>query len=120
MLVRFAASTGEEAAERTLKELKELTEGPSIRIQVVIRTAPGTPASLQHSSPMAPKGVTMGTDKDRQFPTEDNWDLLARDKGFRCSLCGAPTAYGERELYFRTGMCGNCATTRPSDTASGS
>ena len=118
--MRFAASADEKQQIRALKELKELTERPSIRIEVVVRMLWATPASLRRSSPMAPKGVTMGTDKDGQFPTEDNWVSLARDKGFRCSLCGAPTAYVERELYFRTGMCGNCAKTRPPDTASGS
>ena len=53
--------------------------------------------------------VNRGTEKDHQILAEENWASLAREKGFRCSLCGTPTAYDERELYFRTGKCGNCA-----------
>ena len=50
----------------------------------------------------------METDQDRKIGAEDNWASLAKTKGFRCKLCGTPTAYDERELYFRTGTCGHC------------
>jgi hypothetical protein len=49
----------------------------------------------------------VGSDEDRQI-AEDNWASLAQAKGFRCSACGRPTAYDERELYFRTGRCSEC------------
>lgn len=53
------------------------------------------------------KVVAVDNDKDRQS-AEENWASLALSKGFRCSACGAPTAYVERELYFLTGRCGQC------------
>jgi hypothetical protein len=48
---------------------------------------------------------------------EDNWAALARAKGFRCSACGMPTAYDERDLYFRTSRCPPCAEAVSKDKA---
>ena len=37
-------------------------------------------------------------------------------KGFRCKLCGMPTAYDERELSFlRTGTCAHCINAMSKD-----
>ena len=54
----------------------------------------------------------LGTTEDPQI-AEDNWASLARAKGFRCSACGKPTVYDERELYFRTGRCSECTVPCP-------
>ena len=56
----------------------------------------------------------VGTDADRQI-AEDNWASLARAKGFRCGACGTQAAYDERELYFRTGRCGQCTNVMSKD-----
>ncbi|WP_164489455.1 hypothetical protein [Shewanella algae] len=48
----------------------------------------------------------MGRQKDAELAKEDAWDRKAQAEGIRCSLCGELIIHCEREVYFRTGMCG--------------
>ena len=47
--------------------------------------------------------------KDELEQAESRWNSLARDKGYRCSICSSVPIYDERELFFDRGMCGWCA-----------
>ncbi|MCY1293028.1 hypothetical protein D9M68_297880 [compost metagenome] len=50
----------------------------------------------------------MGTEKDRQIRADDNWPLVCKANGWKCSACGGIPLPGELETYKRTGMCGYC------------
>lgn len=51
----------------------------------------------------------MGIEKDRQIKAEENWEAKAQREGWRCSSCRATPPYGDRDVFFRTHMCGYCA-----------
>ncbi len=48
----------------------------------------------------------MGREKERQMKAEEDWGKVARAKGYTCSVCSGDIPYGEREVFFETGMCG--------------
>ena len=39
---------------------------------------------------------------------ESAWDRKAQAEMLNCSVCGQPIPYGEKEIYYSTGMCGSC------------
>ena len=39
---------------------------------------------------------------------EQNWDLLAKDRGYKCGRCEMPIPFGERIIYFENKLCGWC------------
>jgi hypothetical protein len=45
------------------------------------------------------------------------WEMQVQIEDVRCSVCAMTVPYGNRELYFRTTLCGYCAqgsaTTQP-------
>lgn len=51
----------------------------------------------------------MGQEKHQRDVTEANWDRKAEAEDIRCSVCKMHVPYGERDVYFATGMCGPCA-----------
>lgn len=50
----------------------------------------------------------MGREKARLLKIEEDWDRKAAVADFRCSLCSMLIIHCERDVYFRTGMCGYC------------
>jgi hypothetical protein len=53
--------------------------------------------------------MTTERSKDDIERAERDWDHLAESQGHRCSVCSTRIAYGDREVFFRTKMCGHCA-----------
>jgi len=51
----------------------------------------------------------MVRDKDEFVPAVAAWDRKAAAEGIRCIVCSTTIAYGDREEFFRTKMCGSCA-----------
>ncbi len=51
----------------------------------------------------------MGTEKDEIQRKEDAWNHKAHAENIRCSVCSQYIPYAERNIYFRTKMCGYCA-----------
>lgn len=51
----------------------------------------------------------MGVEKSALIEREEKWHYKAKQEGFRCAVCSQVVAYDEREVYFRTKMCGYCA-----------
>jgi hypothetical protein len=45
----------------------------------------------------------------QQPENEQNWDKLARAKGYKCEVCGQFIPFSERTLYFEQKMCSHCA-----------
>ncbi len=50
----------------------------------------------------------MGREKARLQEVEDAWDRKAQAEDLRCSSCSQVINYSDREVYFRTDMCGYC------------
>jgi hypothetical protein len=48
-------------------------------------------------------------DKDEIVSAVAAWDRKAAAEGFRCVVCSTTIAYGDREEFSRTKMCGRCA-----------
>lgn len=44
--------------------------------------------------------------KDELEQKEAAWDHVARSEGHRCYVCNSIPPYGERDVYFETGLCG--------------
>ncbi len=51
----------------------------------------------------------MGREKNEQMEREEVWSRLADGKGYNCAVCSGSIPYGERDVFFETGMCGSCA-----------
>jgi hypothetical protein len=50
----------------------------------------------------------MGTEKDEIQRKEDAWHRKAHAENLRCAVCNQIIPYAERDVYFRTKMCGYC------------
>lgn len=48
----------------------------------------------------------MGREKEKLEQVNSAWIAKAQAKDTRCSVCGELIIYDERDVYFRTGMCG--------------
>ncbi len=53
--------------------------------------------------------------KDEIEQKEADWDRVARSQGHRCYVCNQIPPYGERDVYFETGLCGLDAHTLNKD-----
>ncbi|SPE20779.1 hypothetical protein SBBP1_120008 [Burkholderiales bacterium] len=42
-------------------------------------------------------------------PAVAAWERKAQSEGLRCRACAMKIPFGNRDVYFRTGMCGHCA-----------
>lgn len=51
----------------------------------------------------------MGTEKARLEESEAAWDDKAQAEDIKCKFCSMRIPYGDRDVYYRTGMCGYCA-----------
>ena len=51
----------------------------------------------------------MGTEKILLEEAEAAWDRKAQAEKLKCGKCAQRIPYGDREVFFRTGMCGYCA-----------
>ncbi|MEJ0062125.1 MAG: hypothetical protein WDO70_02730 [Alphaproteobacteria bacterium] len=54
-------------------------------------------------SPARPKKIEVAETES------DSWELVARAKGYKCSVCAVTPFYDERVIYYATKMCGWCA-----------
>lgn len=44
--------------------------------------------------------------KDELERREEAWRHVAQRESYECAVCGEIPPYGEREIYFKTGLCG--------------
>jgi hypothetical protein len=49
----------------------------------------------------------MDRGKENQPVLEEEWLLVARGKNHNCPVCHQTIIYSERDVYFRTGLCGH-------------
>ncbi len=50
----------------------------------------------------------MGTEKDRQIKAQDDWQRIAREKGYTCKQCGRTIEKDEYQIFKQTGLCLPC------------
>lgn len=50
----------------------------------------------------------MGYEKSQLIEAEDRWLHKAQAERIKCSMCSTTIPYDDRDIYFRTGMCGYC------------
>jgi hypothetical protein len=50
----------------------------------------------------------MGMEKHEIEMREQRWTNLAHAENYRCSYCSTTIPYGDRETFFKTGMCAHC------------
>ena len=48
----------------------------------------------------------MGTQKDREIEEQDDWDRIAREKGYICDMCGSVIL--KEEYDASSNLCGAC------------
>lgn len=48
----------------------------------------------------------MGSEKDKQIKADDDWDKIARAKGYICSVCGEVIPKSEYDAS--SSLCGRC------------
>ena len=64
---------------------------------------------LEPLAPAKPSGRNaMNGDTDDQYELEEEWLLVARSENYNCPICHQTIIYSEREVFFQTGLCGQC------------